>query len=443
MAGTMTAARDRTPPGPRRPTQRMTQWVLFGSLASGLGALAFQILGVATLGEDAYAPITVLWTIQYLSSTIVLFSAESYVTRRITLCGDEPDGLNRSIRVIAGWVLALALACSAVTWLQRDLLFDGADDLALVAGALILTYGGFFVIKGRMAGTSRFRSYGAATALESIGRILIALPVLLVIPTTQALAWVMPLGPGLVVLWWFYDHGRSLPPDPDTAQDLSPDAGAGRFLAATTTANAMSQTLLAAGPLVLYPLGASPAEVSVFFVVITAARVPLVFAIGGLLSRLLPPLTRLAQSGKQRRLRRIALLTAPIALGLGAIGGVVGYLIGPAVLTFVFAISPPPRLFVALTAFGVLLATAALFLNQILIARRSERRLVVPWVTALAAAAVTVVMTGGTPTLRVSTGFAVGEIVALLGLVIAVLTARAASPERKPTSPITDPALRA
>lgn len=76
----------------------------------------------------------------------------------------------------------------------------------------------------------------------------------------STLAWVMPLGPALVAAWWSYDRTRG-----DAAGDFeaaeAPSAGAaGGFLAATTMANSASQTLLAAGPLVLIPLGACPSS---------------------------------------------------------------------------------------------------------------------------------------------------------------------------------------
>lgn len=414
---------------PREPTQRATQWVLFGSLASGIGALLFQILGVEVLGEEAYQPITVLWTIQYLAGTVVLYSAEAFVARSLHR-GVAPDALDRSVRVVAAWVVASALLIGGITWLLRDQLFAGSGDLAAVAALLILSYGAFYVIKGRMAGTNRFRSYGAATALESFGRILVALPALLVFGSARALAWIMPLGPALVAGWWLYDRGRALPADPEAAASLAgpEDSGATRFLAATTAANAVSQTLLAAGPLVLIPLGASAAEISGFFLVVTLARVPLVFAISGLLSRVMGPLTRLAREAQDAKLRRIAVLAAPVTVGLALVGAAVAYPIGPPILAVLLRITRPDAAFVAMTVFGVVLATGSLLLNQILIARRSEERLVAPWFAALVAAALAVALVPGEPTFRVSVGFVTGEVVALAGLLFAVLRAPRLAP---------------
>jgi len=403
--------------------------VLFGSLASGIGALLFQILGAEALGEDAYQPITVLWTIQYLSGTVVLYSAEAYVARSLHR-GVSSKALDRSVRVIAAWVLASSVAIAALTFALRDRLFAGAGDLALVAALLIISYGAFYVIKGRMAGTNRFRSYGAATALESLGRIVVAAPALLLFDSTRALAWVMPLGPALVACWWLYDRGRVLPADPEAAEALAgpEDSGAGRFLASTTAANAVSQTLLAAGPLVLIALHASQAEVSRFFLVVTTARVPLVFAISGLLSRVMGPLTRLAREARDSELRRIALLVAPVTVGLAILAAAIAYPLGPPVVEVVLRITRPDAAFVAMTAFGVVLATGSALLNQILIARRSEDRLLAPWFSALAAAALIFVLGSGEPVTRVSIAFVVGEVVALAGLLLAVVRAPRLTP---------------
>lgn len=411
----------------RKPTQRSTQWVLFGSLASGLGAYAFQVLGVRALGEEAYAPISILWTFQYLVSTIALYSAEAYVTRTVTLAAGDTAVLRGPVRIIGAWVATLSVLVAVLSLVFRETLFGGDAQLAAVAGLLVASYGAFFVIKGRMAGTNRFRSYGAATALESIGRILIAVPVLAVATTTDALAWVMPIGPALVAGWWLLDRGRaehSGTADPSVGPVVSESDGTGRFLVATTIANACSQTLLAAGPLVLLPLGASAAEVSIFFVTITAARIPLVFAFGGLLSRLLPPLTRMARAGEVARLRRITVLVAAGFLTLGVVGGVAGYLVGPQLVALFFGEGArPDATFVALAGLGVLLATGATLLNQVLIARGAEARLVAPWLAALTVAAVTVLATEGTATFRVAAAFAVGEAVALAGVLLVALTA--------------------
>jgi O-antigen/teichoic acid export membrane protein len=412
-----------------------TTTVLVGSLASGVGAYLFQVIGTRALGTQGYAPIGVLWTIQYLVLTIPLLSVEAYVARAVTLGADD---LRHRMWALATWTVAVAVTLFAATWVWRDALFHGSgSSFPVITGLIVLCFGAYVLIRGWLAGSDRFSQYGIATGIESMGRVAIALPIALALPSAQWIAWTLPLGPLLVVAWWWLAVcGRVDPGCPHTprqhrlAEELS--CSTGRYLTATTIANASSQTLLAGGPLVLVLLGASAAQTSVFFITITAARAPLVLAIGGVLSRVLPPLTRVARAGNYARLRRIAVLEVAAALALAVLGAAVGFWIGPQIVALAFGPDfRPDAWFVALTAAGVVSATAALGLNQMLIAMGEEARLVVPWVTALIAGALTVIGLGGDPTLRVVSGFVVGEAVALLGLLNATLTAQPVhSPEQ-------------
>jgi O-antigen/teichoic acid export membrane protein len=415
MQETTTAA-----PGPRLGTAA----VVAGSAASGIAAYAFQVVGLRALGTEAYAPISVLWTIQYLVLATALFPVEAYVTRAVTTSGAGAGPLGRPLRVIAGWVTATAVLLGAGTALAADALYQGRSGLAVVLAVVVASAGGFVVARGVLAGSGRFAAYAGVTATESLGRLAALVAVVVVGASTAGVAWSLPAGSTLAVGWWLL-LGRRRAPRTEPSPGEAPLGGtAGSFLATVVVANAAAQTLLAAGPLVLIPLGAGPAEISIFFVTVTAARVPLVFAFGGLLSRSLPPLTRMARAGDDAGLRRIALLGAAGALALAGAGALAGSAVGPDVVALLFgAASRPDAPFVALTAAGVVLATASLLLNQVLIARGSERRLPAPWLVGLAAAVPVVLLVDGTATIRVSAGFVVGEVVALAGVVAAILTA--------------------
>ena len=43
---------------------RATSWVVLGAGFAGIATYLFQIVGTRALGTEAYAPISVLWTIQ-------------------------------------------------------------------------------------------------------------------------------------------------------------------------------------------------------------------------------------------------------------------------------------------------------------------------------------------------------------------------------------------
>lgn len=404
-----------------------TSWVVLGSLASGVGAYLFQVVGARALGDEAFAPISVLWTLQYLLLAIALISVEANLTRTVTL--DRHSSLRRPLAVICGWLGVTAAGTGLLTYLWRGALFGGVAELAGVAALIVVSYGAFVMIRGWLAGRGRFTAYGAMTGLESIVRLGATFAVLAVATTTRALAWVMPLGPLAVVAWWLRERRGEPEPDGDE-RPVGPvdDVVAGRtpstskFLASTTLANAVSQVLIAAGPIVLIPLGAPPSEVSVFFVTVTAARAPLAFAVGGIFSRILPPLTRMAEARRHGQLRRLALGVAAATAGLCLVGAAAGWWLGPRLVALFFgAPFTPPAWFAAVAAVTVVGACGALVLNQFLIAMGHEQRLVLPWLGALAVAVALVASLSGAPTFRVAVGFAAGEVVAVAALLQVVV----------------------
>ena len=416
------------------PSRSATSWVVLGAGVAGVATYLFQVVGTRALGTEAYAPISVLWTMQYLVFAVGMVAVEAYVTRGTTL---HPHTLARDVRVVAAWLAVAAVVVGATSFVLRDQLFAGLADLAVIASLIVLAFGSYAVVRGRLAGAERFRLYGIVTVAEAGIRVVLAVAVVAVAASTRSLAWVLPVGPLVIAAWWLLTGRRTAVAEPMVGGDADATAAklpstakapgaTNRFLAATGTANAAAQVLLAGGPLVLLALGAGDVEVSVFFVTITAARTPISFALGGVFGRILPPLTRMSSAGDQQGLRRILLGVTGVTVATALVGAVVAGAIGDdLVAAFFGAEFRPGRTFVMLAGAGVLLATGSLLLNQILIATRAERRMPLPWLAALLCAAVVIVVAGGTPTLRVAAGFVAGEIVALAGLTLAALRATA------------------
>lgn len=399
-----------------------TSWVLTGSLVAGIGAYLFQIVGTRSLGEEAYAPISVLWTMQYLILSIALISVEANLTRAVTLAEGARGTLTRHMRAVTGWIVVTAALVGVVSFVFRGPLFAGLGEMAAVAALIVISYGTFVTLRGWLAGVGRFRSYGIVTAGESVARLLTTIVVVAVAATPTSIAWVMPVGPLVVFAWWLRERRKPVVDEPRETSPPPAEASTNRFLVATTLANASSQILLAAGPLVLIPLGAAAAEVSEFFVTVTAARVPLAFALGGVLSRVLPPLTRMARRGEWAPLRRIALGLGVGTLLLTAVGAAVTWWVGPAVIALFFGSTfRPEGWFAAVAVATVLLACGALLLNQLLIGMQAESRLIVPWLGSLALGVVLVGVLPGSPTFRVAIAFMTGELVALFALLAAVI----------------------
>ena len=79
-----------------------TAYIVGGSLVAGVGAYAYQLLGGRTLGAEAFAPVSVLLTIHFLTFIVLLLPIEQLVVRRLTL--DRTKSGLPSQGVVARWV---------------------------------------------------------------------------------------------------------------------------------------------------------------------------------------------------------------------------------------------------------------------------------------------------------------------------------------------------
>lgn len=369
--------------GPTSASPSGTRTVLVGGVASGVAAYAFTILGTRVLGETAYAPVGVLWTLQYLILTVGLLSLEAFVTRE----GVVTAAMRR-------WMAVLVVGLTLLALLAGGRLFGETGWVwPLTTGLLALGFSAFTVERGLAAARGDFHGYGLLTGGESVVRLLVAVGVVLVSPTATAVALTLPSGVlAMAVLGWLRRRRHPLVPG---GAPVTPPAA--RFLAATTVANAVAQVLLAGGPLLTAAVGASPAVTSQVFVTTTAARAPLVLLYSGLLARLLPAV-RTADPAVRRRMvgRGMALTVVVAALGAG-IGAAAGpWLVG---VTFGGGLAPTAP-FAALTAASVVLAIALLCANQVLIALGHADRLPLPWVLALLAGGGVALAVGGAADLR-------------------------------------------
>jgi O-antigen/teichoic acid export membrane protein len=393
---------------------RGTQWMFVGAALAAAGAYVFQVVGARALGDVAYAPISALWTIQYLVVSVILFPVETLVTRRTLLraTSPEPSGW---LRRIWAWTGVCAVVLGALSWIYRDPLFLGLDSLAIVVSFLTLSFAAFLIVRGRLAGAERFKAYGLVTATESVSRAVLGLVVAATFATSRAFAWVMPWGAAAAAALWLWLRRVPRKPRPLTVPPTSDRPI--RFLAVTTCANGILQMMLAGSPLVLVALDAPPEDVSALFVTLAAARVPLVFFFSGLLSRLLPVFIRVDSRGASSSLPRTSILIAFGAAVAAVVGGLLAAWVGGPLIGSLFgsAFVPEPDVVGGITA-GVLLASGSIVVTQVLVAQGSEVRSLVAWAIALSVAAMTLAVVAGDPMERVVVAFVVGEAVALTAL---------------------------
>lgn len=387
-------------------------WVVAGSVASMLGAYAYQIIGGRTLGGAAFAPIGVLWTILYLVVSVVMPSIEAYVARSLVRGGDERSAR----RAVEPWILGTAVLLTTGCVLWGNTLFSGDRALGIAVAPLVVVYGYFVVVRGVLIGTDRYRMMGLVTGVESVARAVVVACMALVLDVTPALfAWTLSVGALMVVVWYAFDRrGRSVVAPPPPAAPATSAA----FLAATSTVNGVAQILLAGGIVLLAPLGASATEISVAFVALTVARSPVAMGANGLFNLLLPPLVRQWETRQHLELRRTTALVAVGAIVSAAVGAAVAWTVGPMIIGALFGTAfVPTSPLIAVAVFGSVVLTGAMLLNQVLIAMGAERDLLGPWLLSIVTAAAAVAGTPFDAVGRVLAGLVCGAVVALVALV--------------------------
>jgi len=386
--------------------------MVWGAVASAVGAYLVQVIGGRSLGPEAFAPVTVVWVVLFLGVTVFLVPVEQMVVRRVAIAGGRAASVRDSLGAIASVVAVVTVLAAAVAFVLRRTLL--ADDVGyvLVIAALFPSYAVNVVGRGVLAGRGEFGRYGVVLAADACVKVLGTALVVILGGGGVALGWVLALSPLVIVLARPFRAGpvdSTIPLDPGSDR---------RFLGGYLVAGAASQVILASGPLVLGALGASAASISVYFVTTTLFRGPLSVSYN-LLARVLPSVLRRAAIDDGALGRLTTSVAVAGAVGAAAAGGG-AVAVGPAVVGLLFGAEFRPSASVAgLVAAAVVLGLAALVVSQVLVARAHTGRLAWVWLVALAGAAATVIFGGGDPMIRVALGFVVGEGLALGGLVLA------------------------
>lgn len=382
-----------------------TTTMVVGGLAGAILAYIFQAVGGRVLGDEGFAPIAAIWTAFFIVASILLVPLEQYVTRETSRGRAIADDL----RVI-GWVMTLGVvAGSAYVYLTLDSdIFGGNPVYIAVMALLMIGYTILFTAKGVLAGNRRFADVGWVLSLEGVFRLLAGVAILLYVAEAAALAWAMVFAPLAALLLRFWRHDRSV----GTVEPV----GARRFLGAYIGGSSASQLLLAGAPLGVSALGGGAGLFSVIFVTFTLYRAPLTL-IYSLQSRILPYLVAMGEEGDHAGLRRIALGVLTVGGVLTLLGALVGWLVGPEVVALLFSEEfTPARRVALLAAGGVMAASTAQIGGQVLVARARTGSLAVAWIIGLVVAIGVMLAVSGAPDIRVATGFAVGEIAALLAV---------------------------
>lgn len=402
-----------------------TPVMAIGSVVAGVAAYAFQVLGGRALGDDGFAPVAALLSVHSLILAVLLTPVELLTVRRLTLTrGGSPTAQDRrSIGVTVGASVGIMVIFIAST---LDHYFEGTSLYILIGAVVVLVHALFALGRGSLAGHGRYLSYGVVSAGAAILRVFLAALWLQWSKTDITLAWAVALPPLIVLAWQPF---RNEPVVDRPARR----AGAGALMAGFVLAGAISQAFVLVGPLLAGALEPDPQQVarvvSIVFVTFSLARAPLLLA-QNLAARLLAGLTRLVAQGSHEELRAWSVRLGVSGLVAAPLGYIGGSWLGPPVIGALFGPSfRPSSLAVGLAAAGCAVAAASVFLDQVLVALGATGKLALAWAIALAVAGTALTIFGGDVQVRVAAAVLIGELAALLAVLILGTVAMPESPD--------------
>jgi O-antigen/teichoic acid export membrane protein len=415
-----------TAAGPRRALARATSLLPRGSgtvgvwvVVTGVASYGFLAVTGRALGADRFGALSVLWTLGFLLGNGACLPIEQEVSRALATRAARGVGGAPLVRratigtfVFAGALVVLALV--AGPWLV-DELFDG--EVALLVGLILLLVGYTleYLVRGVLAGNSRFGPYGLQLGTEGLSRLVFAAVFAVAgVATAGPYGIVLGLAPfaGVVVALRKRD-GLVTPGPPAPWSELT--KAFGWLLAGSLFA----QVVVNAGPVLVQLLGTKADDdvTGQFLASLVIARIP-VFLFQGVQAALLPRLSGHAGAGQVGNLASETRRLVLAIVGLTVVATAGAWLLGPTVVKVAFGADfALDQRDLALLAAASCIYLLGLTLSQALIALRQQARVAIGWGVGVAGLAV-VTIVGSDLLLRVELGFLAGAVVASLALAL-------------------------
>ena len=415
----MSLRRPGTKPGPLvgsdpsavRTRKRDTAALAVGSAVSGILAYVVFAITTRTLGPVEAAPVTVLWTYWSFSSAALTFPLQHWIASTVALHGE--GAVRRTLPRLSLVVAATSVAIAALAWVGREQLFN-REDIWFPAMVALVTVGSALVgvARGGLTAQERFASVGWSFVAEN-GVRCVAAGALALAGSDSAVAYGLCLLAGhLTAFVW---PAAMVFAREHTATVAS---RALAFLSGSGLAQILAQIVLTGGPVLLALGGGTPGEVTALFAALALFRAPYILALG-LVSQLTGIVTRLMSRGDEVAIRRIRVRILGATTALAALTGLLGLLLGPAVMRLVFGERLEfPAAEAAIVGIACIVAVGNLVSSVTLMARNRPRATVRAWLVGLAGGMLAfVALWTVEPVGRTSWTFLVIEVVAFVVLV--------------------------
>ena len=325
-----------TPQASRIALPEGTVTVGIGLFIAGVSAYIFFKIGQQALGQDGFKPIVAMWFIAFTTLSIyqpIEQETSRAIAHRLALNQGGLPVVKRIVQIsLVGLVVLLAVLI-IVSKQLNDQFFEGNASVTFSVFVLICFSLPGFLARGICSGTGRFGAYGLIIGADGAVR-MIGCAVLWLAGVAHVGAYALMIGVSPIVGVIAVGLAGKLRVDngPEaTWSEVTPNLGwllMGSLFAAA---------LVNAGPITVDILGSSePAEVVTRFGnAVIFARVPL-FLFGAVQAALLPRLAKLAAQRKLSEFSRGFRQLMILVCGVGVVGTIGAFLVGPQVLDLVY-----------------------------------------------------------------------------------------------------------
>lgn len=405
--------RPRQRPGGRVRSRPWSQGagLALGSATSGVLAYVFFATVTRSLGSEAAAPVSVLWSYWSLTGAALTFPLQHWIARTVVEHRGELSVREMLPRVAVPCGVLAGVATAASLALREQLFRSGEVWFPLMIGAVTLGSALMGVSRGVLSARGRFGALASGLVAENLLRCVAALLLVqLDVVAPVAYGVCLPLGFLTAACW---------PSAWRLARSGTPADGASPlvFLGGASGGQLAGQVALTGGPVVLALAGGSATQVTVLFAALALFRAPYTLALG-VVAPLTGRLTALVVRRERASLRRVEGQLVVGWMLTGVVAALLGGTVGPPLLAAVFGadVTLSRELGVVL-AVGSSLAMANLVAGLLVLAHGRARWLAGGWAVAFLPAAAWLAVSGQPLLERTCVAFLLVELAAFVLLV--------------------------
>lgn len=384
-----------------------------GLLIAGVTIYVFFKIGQQALGQEKFKPLVSLWFVMFAIAPGFFLPVEQELSRAVAHRRALNQGVGPVVKKVALLCLSIAIFLVVLIAILSPLitgdLFEGNLIVTVSLAIAICTYGLLYFTKGLSSGLGRFGEYGFIVGADGAIRV-VACAILLAVGITQlttyALVIVVTPIVGVAIVFgarrlrW---HDGPSATWSEVTENLVWLLGGSIFAAA----------LVNAGPITVDLVGdkTDAIRVTQFGNAVLLTRVPL-FLFQAVQAALLPRLARLAARGDLVEFKIGFKKLVVLVVGVGLLGTVGAFLIGPYVLELVYE-GGIDRRTMTLLALASAIYMMALAIAQAVIALNGHRHVALGWVLAFVSYVVCAWQASDELFLRVEVALVVSSTVAL------------------------------